>query len=147
METASPRILAAVKRRVRPGEVGKAFRSAQDEVWAFLRGNPGLLSDGHNIFYYNHDGANAAGLDVHFGVEVTRRFAGHGPVSCVETPSGRAATTVHRGAYDGLGAAHEAIRRWFRDNGERIGPWSLEIYGDWCEDASKLNTTIMYGLA
>ena len=134
VETTSPRILAAVNRRVHPGGVATAFGPALDEVWAFLRKNPGLRTDSHNVFYYDHTRANSEGMDVRFGVEVTRRFVPSGPVACVETPSSRAAVTVHCGAYSGLGSAHEALRRWFSQNGEKIGAWSMEIYGDWDED-------------
>jgi effector-binding domain-containing protein len=147
VETTAPRILAAVNRRVRRGEVGMAFGPAGNEVWTFLRANPGLRTDGHNIFYYNHAGANDDGMDVYFGVEVVRRFEASGQVVCLETPGGRAAVAVHRGAYTGLGAAHDALRRWFRENAESIGAWSLEIYGDWNEDESKVETTIVYALA
>ena len=40
-----------------------------------------------------------------------------------------------------------ALRDWFRASGERMGAWSLEIYGDWYEDVSQLETTIVYALA
>jgi effector-binding domain-containing protein len=146
VETASPRLLAAVHRRVRPGQAATAFGPALDEVWAFLRSNPGLRGDGHNVFYDNRAGANSDGMDVHFGVEVTRRFQASGPVACIETPGGRAAVTVHRGAYSGLAAAHEALRRWFPQTGEKVGAWSLEVYGDWHKDESQIETTIMYAL-
>jgi effector-binding domain-containing protein len=146
VETVEPRILAAINRRVQRGLIGAAFLAVQDGVWEFLRSNPGLRTDGHNVFYYNHAGNNADGLDVHFGVEVTRRFEPSGRVACIETAGGRAAVTVHRGAYTGLGAAHAALRDWFRANGERIGAWSLEVYGDWHEDEGELETTIVYAL-
>jgi hypothetical protein len=32
-------------------------------------------------------------------------------------------------------------------DGEKIGAWSQEIYGDWREDESQLETTIVYALA
>jgi effector-binding domain-containing protein len=148
IETAEPRILAAVRRRVRPVDVSTAFRPALDQVWAYLRSNQGLRSDGHNVFLYHHAaGDPATGIDVDFGVEVTRRFAAQGQVACVETPAGTAAVTVHRGAYDGIPLAHAALRRWFGEHGESIGAWSLEIYGDWQDDESKLETTILYALA
>jgi effector-binding domain-containing protein len=148
IETAPPRILAAVRRRVHAGEVPRAFRPALDQVWAFLRSNPGLRTDGHNVFHYDHtSGDPATGFDVDFGVEVTRIFAPHGQVACVTTPAGRAALTVHRGAYSGLSAAHAALRHWLDQHGEKIGAWSQEIYGDWHEDESKLETTIAYALA
>jgi|SoiMethySBSTD1v2_1073268.scaffolds.fasta_scaffold100924_4 effector-binding domain-containing protein len=148
VETVPPRILAAVRRRVRAGEVATAFRPALDQVWGFLRSNPGLRTDGHNVFHYGHASGNpTTGYDVDFGVEVTRIFDPLGQVTCVTTPAGRAALTVHRGPYGGLSAAHEALHHWFSQNGEKIGAWSQEIYGDWQEDESKLETTIVYALA
>jgi effector-binding domain-containing protein len=147
VDTAPPRILAAVRRRVRPADVSTAFRSALDQVWAYLRSNPGLRNDGHNIFIYHHTGGDpATGIDVDFGVEVTRQFTARGEVGPVTTPAGRAAVTVHRGPYSGLPAAHAAMRRWFSDNGKSIGAWSMEIYGDWQQDESRLETTILYAL-
>ncbi len=148
VETASPRILAAVRRLVRPADVSAAFRPALDQVWAYLRSTPGLRTDGHNIFLYHHAGGDpGTGMDVDFGVEVTRQFAAHGEVAPVTTPAGRAAVTVHRGPYGGLPLAHAALRRWFSDNGRDIGAWSMEIYGDWQQDESQLETTILYALA
>jgi effector-binding domain-containing protein len=86
-------------------------------------------------------------MDVDFGVEVTRKFQPVGPIICVETPAGRAAVAVHRGAYRGMSVAHDAVHRWCRDNGETIGPYSWEIYGDHADDESRLETTIVYLLA
>ncbi len=147
IEAVPPRILAAVRRRVRTGEVPRAFRPALDQVWAFLRSNPGLRTDGHNVFHYDHASGDPTGFDVDFGVEVTRAFPPHGQVTCVTTPAGRAAVTLHRGSYGGLAAAHAALRNWFSQNGETMGVWSQEIYGDWHEDENKLETTIAYALA
>ena len=148
VETVSPRILAAVRRQVRSADIAAAFASALDQVWAFLRSNPGLRGDGHNIFLYHHrSGHLATGMDVDFGVEVTRRFQPVDPIDCVETPAGRAAVAVHRGPYRGLAAAHDAVHRWCRDNGETIGACSWEIYGDHSDDESRLETTIVYLLA
>jgi len=147
IETVPPRVLAAVRRRVHAGEVSKAFRPALDQVWAFLRSSPGLRTDGHNVFHYDHVTGDTTGFDVDFGVEITRAFEPHGQVACVTTPAGRAAVTLHRGAYSGLAAAHAALRDWFSQNGENMGAWSQEIYGDWQEDESKLETTILYALA
>lgn len=148
VQSVAPRILAAVRRRVQVGQVAQAFAPALDQVWAFLRTQPGLRSDGHNIFLYHHaSGRPAADLEVDFGVEVTRHFQGQGPIACVETPAGRAAVVVHRGAYSGIAAAHAALHRWCSDNGQTIGRCSWEIYGDHHDDTSKLETSIFYLLA
>ena len=39
--------------------------------WGVVRSNPGLRSDGHNVFLYHHrSGHPATGMDVDFGVEI-----------------------------------------------------------------------------
>ena len=48
-----PRKLAAVRREVAPGEVGSAWGPAVGQVWDFIRNQPGLWTDGHNIFMYH----------------------------------------------------------------------------------------------
>ena len=144
VETISSRILAAVRRRVAGKDIAVAFKPALDLVWHFLRQRPGLRTDGHNIFLYHHD--NPAMMTIDFGVEVVRSFADEGDVTCVMTPTGEAAVVVHRGPYQRIGAAHQALRLWCAANGRTIGSHSLEIYGDWSEDPERLETTIQYVL-
>lgn len=144
VRTLSPRILAAVRRRVSPRNVATAFREPLDKVWAFLRAHPGLRTDGHNIFVYHHESPEMMPVD--FGVEVTRPFATEGEIDCVTTPSGEAAVVVHRGPYSRLWAAHEALHEWFRANGRAVGSNSLEIYGDPSQDPEQTETTIAYFL-
>ena len=142
VQTISPRILAAVRRRVAIKDIPTAFKPALDSVWAFLGNYPGLRTDGHNIFLYHHESPGVMPVD--FGVEVVRFFVGEGDVACVTTPVGEAAVVVHRGPYTELAVAHQALHRWCAANGRTIGAHSLEIYGDWTEDPTKLETTIEY---
>ncbi len=142
VQTVSPRILAAVGRRVAIKDISTAFKPALDSVWDFLSKHSGLRTDGHNIFLYHHE--NPAIMRVDFGVEVVRPFVGDGDVACVTTPAGEAAVVVHRGSYERLGAAHQALRQWCAANGRTIGAHSLEIYGDWSDDPEKLETRIEY---
>jgi hypothetical protein len=83
-------------------------------------------------------------MPIAFGVEVTRSFEPEGEVRCVETPAGEAAVKGHLGAYGGLAKSHAALHAWCAANGRRIGAHSLEVYGDWSDDPSKLETTIQY---
>ena len=144
IEHLSPRILAAVRKRVAPRDVPKEFKPALDKVWAFLGRNKGLRTDGHNVFLYHHE--NPQLMPVDFGVEVVRKFEPEGDVQCVETPSGEAAVVLHRGSYAQLFDAHSALHEWCKANGRKIGAHSLEIYGDWHSDPNKLETTIAYML-
>jgi effector-binding domain-containing protein len=141
------RTLAAVRRQVRIGEVGSAWGPALDQVWAFLRCQPGLRSDGHNVFLYHHPSQRGAPMEVDFGVEVTRRFEPSGEVRPVETPAGEVAMAVHVGGYDRLKEAHDAVHAWAAANRRAIGGQSWEIYGDWSDDPSKVETTVVYLLA
>src|SRR5258705_10645922 len=106
IEVVKPRKLAAVRRQVPIGAVASAWRPALDQVWAFLRTQPGLRTDGHNIFVYHHPTRDGDPMSADFGVEVTREFAGSGEVRPVRTPSGEAAVARHAGPYDGLAEAH-----------------------------------------
>jgi effector-binding domain-containing protein len=144
IEQLRPRLLAAVRRTAAPREIPIVFRPALDLVWAFLRKHSGLRTDGHNVFLYHHVTRPEAGMPIDFGVEVTRRFESEGEVRCVETPAGEAAVVEHRGAYGGLPEAHAAIQAWCAANERKIGAYSVEIYGDWSDDPSKLETTIQY---
>ncbi len=45
-----------------------------------------------------------------------------------ELPEGPAATTVHVGPYETIGAAHEALDRWMADRGETAAGAPWEIY-------------------
>lgn len=54
--------------------------------------------------------------------------------------------TTHRGPYDFLNAAHQAIRTWRAANGRPIAGCRWEIYGDWHDDPTKLQTDVCYHL-
>jgi effector-binding domain-containing protein len=144
IEQIRPRLLAAVRRTAAPREIPGVFKSALDLVWAFLGRHKGLRTDGHNVFLYNHVERPEDGMPIDFGVEVTGRFEPEGEVRCIETPAGEAAVVVHLGPYGGLAKAHAALHAWCAANGRAIGAASLEVYGDWSDDPSKLETTIQY---
>lgn len=138
------RKLAAVRRELTPAEVAGAWRPALDKVWEFLRGQPGLRTDGHNVFLYHHDQRAAAPMQVDFGVEVESAFDRVGEVYATETPAGEVALAVHVGRYDRLGETHAAIHGWCGKQGRRLAGKSWEVYGDWTDEEAKLETTVAY---
>jgi effector-binding domain-containing protein len=141
------RMLAAVRRQVRIGQVGSAWKPALDQVWAFLRQNPGLRSDGHNVFLYHHPASRNLPIDVDFGVQITRPFERVGEVYLIETPAGKVACAVHIGSYERLGETHQALHAWAAANNATFAGKSWEVYGDWTCDLSKLETRIEYLLS
>ena len=147
VEVVRPRKLAAVRRHVPIGAVGSAWRPALDQVWAFLRSQPGLRTDGHNISLYHHPARRTDPMDVDFGVEVARSFTPSGEIHEVNTPAGEAAKAVHKGRYDQIHTAHDAIHQWAKSLNKTFADSSWEIYGDPSDDPSKIETTVLYLLA
>jgi effector-binding domain-containing protein len=143
IKTVRPRKLAAVRREVAPGEVGLAWGPAVGKVWDFIRSQPGLWTDGHNIFVYHHSNKPDAPILCDFGVEVTRTFETAGEVYATETPESEAAVAVHRGPYDRRNEAYNAIDKWMAANGRESAGHSWEIYGDPTPDAAGTATTIV----
>lgn len=114
------------------------WRSLLDEVYTFLRGG-GATQSGHNVMLYRDDVPN-----VEVGVQVEGAFASSGRVVPSTLPAGRVATTIHRGPYDGLDAAHRAVRAWCVAHGHELTGTRWEIYGDWRENPEELETEVDY---
>jgi effector-binding domain-containing protein len=144
LQTVHPRKLAAVRREVAPGAVGSAWGPALAQVWEFIRSQPGLRTHGHNVFLYNHPTQPGAPILCDFGVEVTRRFETAGAVYATETPGGEAAVAVHRGPYNRMNEAHDAIGKWMAGNRRESAGHSWEIYGDPTPDPADTETTVVY---
>lgn len=144
VQVVRPRRLAAIRREVEAAAVGSTWRPALDKVWEFLRQQPGLWTDGHNVFLYHHPKEQGAPLLCEFGVEVTRTFESEGEVYATETPAGEAAVAVHRGAYHRMNETHNAVRKWMAMNQKESAGHSWEVYGDPTPDPDDTETTIVY---
>jgi len=61
------------------------------------------------------------------------------------------AWAAHFGPYSGLGAAHDAVRRWCKANDHRLAGSNWEIYGhwqrEWNADPSRVRTDVYYLLS
>jgi effector-binding domain-containing protein len=146
IETVSEQPVAAVRVRAAQSEIANVFRDSLDKVWAFLRKHDGLRTDGNNVFiYHKEEGPNKDGkITIELGVQVTRAFIGEGDVICTSTPAGRAATAIHLGAYRRLFETHSALEHWCAAHGHELAGVNWEIYGDWNEDQSKLETHVRH---
>ena len=144
VQTVRARKLAAVRRAVAPGAVASAWGPELGKVWDFIRSQPGLWDGGHNIFLYHHSNQPGAPILCDFGVEVTRTFEGAGEVYATETPEGEAAVAVHRGPYDRMNEAYDAIDEWMAANRRESAGYSWEIYGDPTPDPAQTETTLIH---
>ncbi len=144
IQTVRARKLAAVRREVQPGAVGSAWGPAVGLVWDFIRSQPGLWTDGHNVFLYHHSNESGAPIRCDFGVEVTRTFESNGDVYATETPAGEAVVAVHRGPYDRMHEAYNAIDKWMAANRRESAGHSWEIYGDPTPDPAQTEVTVVH---
>src|SRR5215469_8120537 len=144
VRTVHSRKLAAVRREVALGAIGSAWRPALDKVWEFIRTQPGLRTDGHNIFLYHYPTQPGAPILCDFSVEVTRTFETAGEVYPAETPKGEVAVAVHRGLYNRMNEAHEAIRKWMAASQRESAGHAWEIYGDPTPNPADTETTVEY---
>jgi effector-binding domain-containing protein len=108
-----------------------------DIVYGWLRDAP-VRQAGHNYAIYDRCTPNT--LRVLVGFPVSERFADTDLVKCVELPAGRAAHAVHVGPYSNLHRTYAALNTWCTQRALELTGESWEVYGDWTEDASKLET-------
>lgn len=76
------------------------------------------------VRYHAHDEA-AHSFDLEAGLPVAAPVAGDGEIAAGTLPGGLAATLLHVGPYQELGASHWALRGWVEREGHHPngGPW------------------------
>jgi effector-binding domain-containing protein len=116
-----------------------------DLVWSAVRAAG--LRTGHNVFVYRATETDEYEMEMGVQILDDGELPPGGEVAMGETPSGSAAHTLHIGPYDGLPEAFAAIHAWAARENVRTHHVGWEVYGDWAEDASKLETDVYYLLA
>ena len=107
------------------------WRGMLGEVWACLR-QAGVKA-GCNVMLYR-DLPTAGHVAVEVGVEVSEPLAVTGAVMMSALPAGLAAGTTHRGPYEEIDVAHQAVLRWCAVQRRETTGERWEVYGDWHED-------------
>jgi effector-binding domain-containing protein len=108
------------------------------EVWDAVRSQDGVRPN-RNVMLYKDDRPN-----IEVGVEVAEPFTTTGRVIPGSLPQGRAAKTTHRGRYEDLRFAYDAIIEWCRCRElERAGArW--EVYGHWDDTSADQEVEVYY---
>ena len=124
-----------IMRSVLPvGKLPEFFGKAFGGVMAYL-GEIGEAPTGMPFgAYYNLD-MNA--LEVEAGFPVAHKLPDRGEIQCKEIPAGKFISTIHRGAYDTMAPAYEAMTEWARTNHLEPSGVAYEYYlNDPSEDPS-----------
>ncbi len=134
--------LAAVREHTTSQNLATKIREllTENAIYTFLN-KAGIQEHSHNVFVYWDDDQ---GIVLEVGVQVFAPFTGNDRVICSSTPSGLAATLLHRGAYDQLGSTHRTLINWCQANHHPITGLRWEVYGRWKDDPSKLETQVFY---
>ncbi|GAA4867329.1 GyrI-like domain-containing protein [Pseudonocardia benzenivorans] len=126
-----------------PERVSEVWPGLLDEVWALLR-SAGVVSGCRNVMLYRD---TVAGLHIEVGVLAPGGVLPSGRVVASGLPAGPVATTVHRGPYTGLGAAHRALGTWCRAAGRQPAGSRWEVYGPHRDDPARLSVEVSWLLA
>jgi effector-binding domain-containing protein len=111
------------------------------EVWSCLRAG-GISRGCRNIMLYLDNVPN-----VEVGVLLDRSCPLTGRVTASALPAGTVATTVHRGPFGGVPAAHDAVLGWCAANGHPTTGVRWEVYGPHNDDPSQQWTEVCWLLS
>ena len=111
------------------------------EVWGCLR-EGGIERGCRNVMLYRDSVPT-----VEVGVLLDQACLLTGRVVASTLPAGMAATTVHRGSFADLGAAHDAVVGWCAAQGHRLTGTRWEVYGPHNDDSAQQWTEISWLLS
>ncbi len=141
LQQLNPIPIAVVRRTANAAQLSRLVPECCGLVWDVVRAQQARAGR-HVAIYW--DGS----IRLEVGVELLGWFSDHGEVVRSATPGGLVASATHFGPYQGLGAAHDAIRDWCQANQRRISGPNWEIYGHWQDewntDPSRIRTDVFY---
>ncbi len=108
------------------------------EVWACLRAG-GVERGCPNVMLYLDDTPRVeVGVWLRVPCELTGRLIQSA------LPAGRVATTVHRGPFERVGDAHQAVIGWCATHGERPTGVRWEVYGPHRDDPAEQTVEVFW---
>ena len=146
IEDVAARHLVVARGRATMAELPARIVTLATVAWEAVRAGS-IPTTGHNVVLYPLAAAGDAGheeLPLEAGAEILAPYVGPGPAQRSMTPAGACTTTLHVGPYQGLPAAHAAVRGWARAEGRPLAGPAWEVYGHWHDDPALLQTHVFY---
>jgi len=132
-------LLAVGEAELARSEIAAHIRSMFPYAWLKTAS---VKQVGHNYAIYER--GTHKDLLVRAGFPVSGAFAETQSVKCFTLAAGEAAHVTHIGPYSELHRTYARLDAWCKERGLPLGGQSWELYGDWHDDPSKLETGIYY---
>ena len=141
----SPQSTLTTRLTVLLPEMGAKLSEAFSTVHDYATSHGAELTGGPFVRYHAHDEA-AHSFEVEAGYPVAAPVSGEGEVASSSLPGGRAASLLHVGPYQELGASHWALQGWVQREGHQPsgGPWEVYITNPHEEPDSSKWETLLY---
>ncbi|MEA3401786.1 MAG: GyrI-like domain-containing protein [Armatimonadota bacterium] len=112
-------------RQIKPtyGHVAEMF----GEIMPFL-GASGVQFAGPPLALYHDEEYKESDVDIEVAVPIVGETPEHEHIRTRELPGGTMAAAVHRGPFEGVHGAYEALMKWIEANGYEIAGPSREVY-------------------
>jgi effector-binding domain-containing protein len=121
-----PQRVATIRRRVPQNGLGEFFMEVLPKLEATIAAAGGTPAGPPYGRYYSPPPT----LDTEAGIPFVGSLAPSGEIEIKELPGGRAAKTVHVGAYDTLSGEYPRLETWIAEHGEHAGEGPWESYID-----------------
>jgi AraC family transcriptional regulator len=118
---------AAVRVTTTMDKVGDALSSGWGKVFASL-GAAGASPSGPPFAVYHRYGGETGDVELDACVPTTADIAASAAVAVRDEPAMTVAATLHKGPYDRIGDAYEALQAWMDDQGRQIAGPPREVY-------------------
>src|SRR5262245_38330616 len=138
-----PTLLAVTEEELDRSHIAGNIRRLFDMVYSWIPTAP-VKQVGHNFAIYEK--GRTRDLLIRVGFPVSGPFPETPSVKSFTLAASRVACALHVGPYSDLHRTYTELEAWCRQ--ERLVPsgQSWEVYGDWHEDPSKLETELCLGL-
>ena len=117
--------MVSIRTSCQAAEIGGTLAEILPEVFRYVRK--------HNVFpsgppFTRYHGFDADKVDIEGGMPVSAPLEGEGRITAGELPGGEVVTTIHKGPYEELPAAHDALDNWIAKNDRESAGAQWESY-------------------
>jgi len=117
---------AAVRTTTTIDKIGEALSSGWGQVFGAL-GAGGAVPSGPPFAIYHRYGEGGE-IEFEACVPTTADVAAPAPITVRDEPSMTVAATLHKGSYDRVGEAYEAVQAWIAAEGRQMAGPPREVY-------------------